>query len=115
MNDKDEKEIQPLLVTRADAAAMCSVSLDTFDRHVAMQLPRMMVGRRIQFLRAGVEEWIRRECGRIVPPPVVEPPSVAQPLSEWRPTLDRRRKSRNAPGVDYNAQTKTKRPNGKVD
>jgi len=51
--DKEEKlltrvlQLQPILYTRATAAAVLAVSPSSFDRHVAPHVPRYYVGGRL--------------------------------------------------------------------
>ena len=48
----------PLLITRAEAAALLGVSVKSFDQHVRPQLATVQVGRLPRFRRAEVEAWI---------------------------------------------------------
>ena len=48
-----------LLLTRAEAAALChpDLSVAAFDAHVRPELPVVRIGRRVFFRRADVEAW----------------------------------------------------------
>lgn len=48
---------EPILVGRAEAAALLGVSRDTFLRHVAADLRVTYVGRRPMFLVADLRRW----------------------------------------------------------
>jgi hypothetical protein len=48
----------PLLLTRADAAKLLSMSLSHFLRHVAPWLPIVRIGRLVYFARVDLEAWI---------------------------------------------------------
>jgi predicted DNA-binding transcriptional regulator AlpA len=54
-----------LLLTREDAAALLGVSLRSFDRHVAREVPRVPIGSRVLYDRKDLEAWLaQRKVGR---------------------------------------------------
>ena len=52
-----------LLLSRPEAAALLRVSLNTFDRRVASDLPKVLIGRRVLFRRIDIESWINNTPG----------------------------------------------------
>lgn len=48
------------LLTRSEVAARLEVSLATFDRHAARDLPRVVIGRCVRFREEDVDSWLRR-------------------------------------------------------
>ena len=52
-----------LLLSRVEAAALLKISLNTFDRRVALDLPKVRIGRRVLFRRVDIESWINNTFG----------------------------------------------------
>ena len=48
----------PLLVSKADAAEMLSISLDSFERIVMGEVRVVRVGRRVLFTVADLQRWV---------------------------------------------------------
>ena len=48
------------LLTRDEAAGYCRVSLRTFDRQVASEVPRVRIGCRCLFDRKDIDRWLER-------------------------------------------------------
>jgi hypothetical protein len=55
--------IAPLLLTRVEAAAVLSIAVKHFDRHVGPQLPKVHVGRLVRFRTSDVAAWVDRQAG----------------------------------------------------
>lgn len=71
----------PPLLTRAEAAEFCHVSVDAFDEHVRPELPERRVGKRVLFRRVDLEAFIvspgaRGARPRLSPPKPPPPPLV---------------------------------------
>jgi len=48
----------PLLITRAQAASLLGISINTFDRRVRRSLYAIKIGTSVRFRRIEIEEWI---------------------------------------------------------
>lgn len=48
------------LLTREEAARYCRVSLRTFDRQVASEVPRVRIGCRCLYDRKDIDRWLER-------------------------------------------------------
>ena len=64
------------MMTKAEAAAWCRVSIAAFDAHVRPHLPSKKIGRRVVFHRSDLETWAQSEAAR--------PPA---PVSKGAPSL----------------------------
>ena len=51
----------PVLLTREEAAALLAVSLRTFTRRVAGELPRVTIGTCVRYEREDVLRWLERQ------------------------------------------------------
>jgi excisionase family DNA binding protein len=61
------------LLTRREAAALCRVSLRTFERFVQPSLPAVAIGARVFFATDDVKQWLnarRRSSSLATPAPV---------------------------------------------
>jgi helix-turn-helix protein len=54
-------ELAPLLLDREDAAKALGISLRSFDRHVAREVPRVPIGARVLYDRKDLEQWAARQ------------------------------------------------------
>jgi septal ring factor EnvC (AmiA/AmiB activator) len=59
---------RPLAVQRKDAAALLSVSVDFFDKHIVHELRCVRRGRSRLFAVAELERWLEREAERVTYP-----------------------------------------------
>jgi len=48
------------LLSRAQAAQLCGVSLDTFERHVQRHLPAIRIGRQLRYDPRDIEQWLEQ-------------------------------------------------------
>jgi excisionase family DNA binding protein len=53
-------EVEPLLMSAAEAAAFLSVSRSYFNRAIGPELARVRIGRRLLFRRDDVAAWAER-------------------------------------------------------
>ncbi len=72
------------LLTRAEAAAFCRVSVDSFDAHVRPELPELGVGRRVLFRRVDVEAWAANPDDRRARPGLAPKPPPPQLSADAR-------------------------------
>lgn len=56
------------MMTKAEAAKWCRVSIAAFDAHVRSRLPCKRIGRRVVFHRADLEAWAQAEAVRPAAP-----------------------------------------------
>lgn len=75
------------MLTKAEAAKWCRVSIAAFDAHVRPKLPCKKIGRRVVFHRADLEAWAQAEAVR--PPPTMSrgAPSLRPPTFAGSPLL----------------------------
>jgi predicted DNA-binding transcriptional regulator AlpA len=66
------------LLTKAEAAERCRVSLAAFDAHVRPALTPKKIGRRVLFLESDIDAWAETES-RSSAAPAKRGPSRAQP------------------------------------
>jgi hypothetical protein len=81
-----------LALTKAEAAASLSISVDSFERHVLEHLRVVYVGARRLIPVAELERWVREQAIPVLPPVTV---TVEQPKS---PANGRVRASRGPVG-----------------
>ena len=56
----DARALDSPLLTRDEAARYCRVSLRTFDRQVASEVPRVRIGYRCLYERKDIDQWLER-------------------------------------------------------
>jgi hypothetical protein len=66
------------VVSRDEAAKLCGVCVDTFDKHVRPNLRTKKIGRRVLVEAASLQEWLAaRKITEAAPTPAVETRSRA--------------------------------------
>ena len=56
----DARALHSPLLTRHEAARYCRISLRTFDRQVAAEVPRVRIGCRCLYDRKDIDRWLER-------------------------------------------------------
>jgi hypothetical protein len=56
----DARALHSPLLTRDEAARSCRISLRTFDRQVAAEVPRVRIGCRCLYDRKDIDRWLER-------------------------------------------------------
>jgi predicted DNA-binding transcriptional regulator AlpA len=54
----EARQLEPILLSAAEAAELLGVCRRTFDRHVAPCLPRVSIGTRVRYDRGDLIRWL---------------------------------------------------------
>jgi hypothetical protein len=77
------------MMTKAEAAKWCRVSIAAFDAHVRPQLPCKQIGRRVVFHRDDLEAWAQADATRPAPRVSKGAPSLRPQTFAGSPLLQR--------------------------